>query len=189
MKITDQLFYEGRLPSQQELDRIKHCSIKKQSAEYDNKQDQSTQPQSGERFNVDAYDFECAKEVLGSATTDLLFHKAQSPTQNQLEDIDRCLASNISKTHSGERFNVDAYDFECAKEVLGSATTDLLFFKAQSPTQNQLEDIDRCRGGDISQRSTSGNDVDLLPSSDPAGPNRRMVKRPATSRGSNISGT
>ena len=94
MKVTDQLFYEGRLPSQDELDRIQHCSINKQSAKYDNKQEQITQPKSGERFNVDAYDFECAKEVLGSATTDLLFHKAQSPTQNQLEDIDP-----VSYTH------------------------------------------------------------------------------------------
>ena len=96
MKVTDQLFYEGRLPSQDELDRIEHCSIKKQSAEYINKQEQTTQSQSGERFDVDAYDFECAKEVLGPATTNLLFHKGQSPTQNQLQDIDRCRGNNIS---------------------------------------------------------------------------------------------
>ena len=122
MQITDQLFYEGRLPSQDELDRIEHCSIKKQSAEYGNKQEQTTQPQSGERLDVDAYDFECAKEVLGPATTDLLFHKAQPPTQDQLQDIDRCRRSD-----------------------------------------------------DLAQ--PSGNDLDLLPSSDPAGPVRRMVKR------------
>ena len=122
MKVTDQLFYEGRVPSQDELDRIKHCSIKKQSAEYGNKQEQITQPQSGKRFDVEAYDFECAKEVLGPATTDLLFFKAQSPTQDQLKDIDRCRRSD-----------------------------------------------------DLAQ--PSGNDLELLPSSDPAGPVRRMVKR------------
>ena len=176
MQVTDQLFYEGRLPSQDELERIEHCSIKKQSAEYGNKQEQITQPQSGEGFDVDAYDFECAREVLGPATTNLLFFKGQPPTQDQLKDIDRCLASNISKTQSGERLDVDAYDFECANEVLGPATTDLLFHKAQSPTQDQLQDIDRCRrSDDLAQ--PSGNDLDLLPSSDPAGPVRRMVKR------------
>ena len=66
---------------------------------------------------------------------------------------------DISKTHSGERFDVNAYDFECAKEVLGPATTDLLFFKAQPPTQDQLQDIDRCRGAVIFQKPILASDL------------------------------
>jgi photosystem II stability/assembly factor-like uncharacterized protein len=183
MQITDQLFYEGRRPSQDELDRIEHCSIKKQSAEYGDKQEQTAQPQSGERFDVDAYDFECANEVLGPETTDQLFFKGKPPTQNQLKDIERCMAGNISKSQSGKRFDVDAYDFECANEVLGPETTDQLFFKGKPPTQNQLKDIERCMARNISKRPPSGNDSDSPPSGDTPGPVRRIVNRSPLPKG------
>ena len=186
-KIIDQ-FSEGRLPSQDELDRIKHCRVDNNSTQSSSGNKQTGTQQSGERLTEANYNPGCVDATLGMKVTDQLFYEGRLPSQDELDRIKHCSIKKQSTEYdnkqeqstqpqSGERLDVDAYDFECAKEVLGPATTDLLFFKAQPPTQDQLQDIDRCRGGDISKRSPSGNDVDLLPSSDPAGPKRRMVKR------------
>ena len=186
-KIINQLT-EGRLPSQDELDRIKHCRLDNNSTQSSIGNKQTGTQQSGERLTEANYNPGCVDATLGMKVTDQLFYEGRIPSQDELDRIEHCSIKKQSADYttkqeqtnqpqSGERFDVDAYDFECAKEVLGPATTNLLFHKGQSPTQDQLQDIDRCRGNNISKHSPSGNNVDLLPSSDPAGPKRRMVKR------------
>jgi len=186
-KIIDQLS-EGRLPSQDELDRIEHCRADNNSTQRSSGNKQTGSQQSGERLTEANYNPGCVDETLGMQITDQLFYEGRLPSQDELDRIEHCSIKKQSAEYgnkqeqttqpqSGERLDVDAYDFECAKEVLGPATTNLLFFKRQPPTQDQLQDIERCLASNISKRSPSGNDLDLLPSSDPAGPVRRMVKR------------
>lgn len=186
-KIIDQ-FSEGRLPSQDELDRIEHCRVDNNSTQISSGNKQTGTQQSGERLTEANYNPGCVDETLGMQITDQLFYEGRLPSQDELDRIEHCSINKQSAEYgnkqeqttqplSGERLDIDAYDFECANEVLGPATADLLFHKAQPPTQDQLQDIDRCRGSNISKHSPSGNDLDLLPSSDPAGPKRRMVKR------------
>ena len=186
-KIIDQ-FSEGRLPSQDELDRIEHCRADNNSTQRSSGNKQTGSQQSGERLTEANYNPGCVDETLGMQITDQLFYEGRLPSQDELDRIEHCSIKKQSAEYgnkqeqttqpqSGERFDVDAYDFECAKEVLGPATTNLLFFKRQPPTQDQLQDIERCLASNISKRSPSGNDLDLLPSSDPEGPMRRMVKR------------
>ena len=186
-KIIDQ-FSEGRLPSQDELERIEHCRADNNSTQRSSGNKQTGSQQSGERLTEANYNPGCVDETLGMQVTDQLFYEGRLPSQDELNRIEHCSIKKQSAEYgnkqeqttqpqSDERFDVDAYDFECAKEVLGPATTNLLFFKRQPPTQDQLQDIERCLASNISKRSPSGNDLDLLPSSDPAGPVRRMVKR------------
>ena len=186
-KIIDQ-FSEGRLPSQDELNRIEHCRADNNSTQRSSGNKQTGSQQSGERLTEANYNPGCVDETLGMQITDQLFYEGRLPSQDELNRIEHCSIKKQSAEYgnkqeqttqpqSGERFDVDAYDFECAKEVLGPAITNLLFFKRQPPTQDQLQDIERCLARNISKRSPSGNDLDLLPSSDPAGPVRRMVKR------------
>ena len=186
-KIIDQLS-EGRLPSQEELNRIEHCRLDNNSTQSSIGNKQTGTQQSGERLTEANYNPGCVDATLGMKVTDQLFYEGRLPSQEELNRIEHCSIKKHSAEYdnkqeqttqiqSGERFDVNAYDFECAKQVLSPATADLLFHKAQPPTQDQLQDIDRCKGNNISKHSPSGNNVDLLPSSDPAGPKRRMVKK------------
>ena len=186
-KIIDQLS-EGRLPSQEELNRIEHCRLDNNSTQSSIGNKETGTQQSGERLTEENYNPGCVDATLGMKVTDQLFYEGRLPSQEELNRIEHCSIKKHSAEYdnkqeqttqiqSGERFDVNAYDFECAKQVLSPATADLLFHKAQPPTQDQLQDIDRCKGNNISKHSPSGNNVDLLPSSDPAGPKRRMVKK------------
>ena len=71
-KIIDQ-FSEGRLPSQEELDRIEHCRVDNNSTQSSSGNKQTGQQQSGERLTEANYNPGCVDATLGMKVTDQLF--------------------------------------------------------------------------------------------------------------------
>ncbi len=126
------------------------------------------------------YDVNCIDNVLGKQITDDIVYRGQTPTSEQVKDIEHCklfvntnrgdqnLKGNNPNTSTSKmeskgptRSNVDekSHDIGCVANILGAETTYSIVYEGGQASQGQLNEIEHCQ-------SFGSNDGPHQPSQD-----------------------